>query len=209
MNPVLLEVVGWAGSAVLVLSLVQTQLRRLRVLNLVGCLVLVGYNAVLGVWPMVALNVVLSAVNAWHLLRARREVHDATAYEVLSVAGDDDYLRHVVRTHEADIRRFNPGFVHDPFAGDRAYLVLRGDETIGVVLVRDEGQGRAQVLLDYVTPRFRDRSPGEVVFGPEGPLRESGFSEVRTPHGMIAPYYDRLGLEPEGDHYLLRLPGVG
>jgi hypothetical protein len=46
-----LEAIGWAGSAVLVWSLLQTQLRRLRVLNLVGCLILIAYNAAIHVWP--------------------------------------------------------------------------------------------------------------------------------------------------------------
>ena len=109
MDRTLLEVIGWVGSAILVVSLLQTNLHRLRWINLVGCLVLVGYNAVVGVWPMVGLNVVLAAVNLWHLVRAARDRHDERAYEILQVDGDDTYLRHVLRVHEADIRRFTPG----------------------------------------------------------------------------------------------------
>ena len=45
-----LEAVGWIGSAVLVWSLLQTELHRLRIINLVGCLVLIVYNGVVGVW---------------------------------------------------------------------------------------------------------------------------------------------------------------
>src|SRR5690606_19573795 len=54
-----LEVVGWLGSAVLVLSLAQTRVMRFRVLNAASCAVLVGYNAAIAVWPMAAVNVVL------------------------------------------------------------------------------------------------------------------------------------------------------
>ena len=134
-----LEAVGWIGSAILVWSLLQTQLRRLRIINLVGCVVLIGYNAVNHVWPMVGLNVVLAGINVFYLLQMSREKHDARVYEVLEVAGDDTYLRHVLRVHEGEIRRFNPQFVHDPFAGDPSYLVLHGDEMVGVVLMRDAG----------------------------------------------------------------------
>jgi hypothetical protein len=203
MDRTVLEVVGWAGSAILVVSLLQTNLHRLRWINLVGCLVLIGYNAALGIWPMVGLNVVLSAVNIWHLVRAARDRHDGRAYEILQVDGADSYLRHVLRVHEADIQRFTPGFVHDPFAGDDAYLVLTGDETVGVTIVRPEPDGVAQVLLDYVTPRYRDRSPGEFVFGPEGPIRGTGYRRVKTPPGMVGPYYDRLGFTRVGDHFEL------
>jgi hypothetical protein len=198
-----LEAVGWFGSAVLVWSLLQTQLHRLRIINLVGSVVLMGYNFAVGVWPMVGLNVVLATINVVHLLRMSRQRHDAAVYEVLEVAGDDEYLRHVLRVHEADICRFNPHFVHDPFTGDPSYLVLKGDATVGVVLVRDLGDGRAQLLLDYVTPPYRDLSPGEFVFGPEGLFRSRGFRRVLTPHGMVDPYYERLGFHKEGDAYVL------
>jgi hypothetical protein len=109
----------------------------------------------------------------------------------------------VLRVHEGDIRRFNPEFVHDPFTDDSAYLVLKGDETVGVVLMRDAGNGTAQVLLDWVTPRHRDLSPGEFVFGPEGPFRQRGFRRVLTPPGMVEPYYERLGFRRDGDAYVL------
>lgn len=198
-----LEALGWFGSAVLVWSLLQTQLTRLRLINLVGCVVLIVYNAIVGVWPMVGLNIVLAVINIYYLWQSSRTKHDANAYEVLEVDGDDTYLRHVIRVHEADIRHFNPGFVHDPFTGDRAYLVLKGDETVGVVLVHETDAGTAQLLLDYVTPRYRDLSPGEFVFGPDGPFRRRGYRKVLTPPGMVDPYYERLGFHREGDAFVL------
>jgi hypothetical protein len=198
-----LEVIGWIGSAVLVWSLLQTQLHRLRVINLVGCIVLLGYNTVNHVWPMVGLNIVLAAINVFYLARMSREKHDAGAFEVLQVAGDDTYLRHVLRVHEADIRRFNPEFVYDPFSGDVSYLVLKGDETVGVVIGRDAGNGTAQLLLDWVTPRYRDLSPGEFILGKEGLLRQRGYRRFLPPRGMVEPYYSGLGLRRDGDAYVL------
>jgi hypothetical protein len=203
MNGWWLEVVGWLGSAVIVWSLLQTQLSRLRIFNLVGAVLLVAYNLILGIWPMVGLNVVLAAINVWYLVRSVREKHDAAAFEVLEVDSDDTFLRHVLRVHGADILKFNPTFVHDPFAHDAAYLVLKGDETVGVVVLRQEEDATARILLDYVTPRYRDLAPGEFVFGPEGPLRARGLRRVTVPEDMVEPYYERLGLRREGNTYLL------
>jgi hypothetical protein len=198
-----LEAVGWVGSAVLVWSLLQTQLRRLRLINLVGCVVLIGYNAALHVWPMVGLNVVLAVINVYHLVRMARDKHNASAYRVLEVAGDDTYLRHVLRVHESDIRRFNPEFVHDPFTEDVSFLVLKGDETVGAVIFRDGGDGTAQLVLDWVTPRYRDLSPGEFVLGPDGPFRRHGWRRILLPPGMVEPYYEQLGFRRDGDAYVL------
>jgi hypothetical protein len=201
-----LEIIGWTGSAILVWSLLQTRILRLRALNLLGSLVLLLYNSIIGVWPMVGLNLVLSAINIVHLRRLLGSRHDEAAYEVLEVGPDDSYLRYVLRMHEADIRNFNPGFMYDPTVpGRSAFLVQRRDETVGVVLARDAGDGVAQVDLDYVTPRFRDFSPGEFVYRRSGLFTDRGYHRVLTPPGMVAPYYEQLGFAREGDSYALNL----
>ena len=200
-----LDVLGWGGSTLLVFSLLQSSVLRLRALNLVACLILVVFNSVIGVWPMVAMNVVLAAINLWFIARMLRERHDETAFEVLEVSPTDEYLRHVLRVHGADILKFNPDFVHDPNAPEQhAYLVQKGDETVGVVLLRADGD-TAHVLLDYVTPRYRDFSPGEFVWRRSGLLAERGVRRVVTSPTMVNPYYDRVGFRRDGAAWVLDL----
>ena len=58
------EVLGWVGSALLVYSVLQTRILRLRLFNGVASALLVIFNAAIAVWPMVALNVTLTTINA-------------------------------------------------------------------------------------------------------------------------------------------------
>jgi hypothetical protein len=159
-----LQLTGWIGSVLLIYSVMQARVLRFRVLNLAASAILAGFNAALEIWPMVAMNVALCAINLWHIRNLVTTRHDAATYEVLEVGPQDEYLRHVLRVHEADILRFQPDFTWDGASeGAAAFLVQRGDETVGVVLVQDVGGGVAHVVLDYVTQRFRDFSPGEFV----------------------------------------------
>jgi hypothetical protein len=202
-----LDFLGWGGSALLVYSLLQSRVLRLRVLNLAACLILTVFNWALEVWPMVGMNVVLAAINLWFILKLVRERHDEAAFEVLQVRGDDEYLRHVLRVHGADIMKFNPEFIHDPSGDDEdAFLVTRGDETVGVVLLTADGD-TAHVRLDYVTPRYRDFSPGEFIWRQSGMLSRHGYRRVVTSPGMVAPYYDRVGFHRDDDSWVLNLPG--
>lgn len=200
-----LDALGWGGSALLVYSLLQSRVLRFRVLNLAACVILVAFNWLIGVWPMVGMNLVLCAINLWFIARLWRDRHDEAAFEVIEVRPDDEYLRHALRVNAADILKFQPDLVWDPHQeGNHAYLVLRGDETVGMVLLHADGD-IARVCLDYVTPRFRDFSPGEFVWRRSGLLRDAGFRTVVTPSGMVAPYYDRLGFRRDGDAYVLDL----
>jgi len=195
-----LDIVGWAGSALLIYSVMQARVLRFRVLNLAASAILAGFNAALGIWPMVAMNIALCGINVWHIRQLVTTRHDEDTYEVLEVGAQDEYLRHLLRVHRADILRFQPDFAWDAAAdGNVAFLVQRGDETVGVVLVRDAGDGVAHVVLDYVTPRFRDFSPGEFVWRRGGVLHARGFRTVITPARMVAPYYARLGFERRPD----------
>lgn len=200
-----LDLLGWGGSALLVYSLLQSRVLRFRVLNLIACVVLVVFNLLIGVWPMMGMNLVLTVINLWFIVKLLRERHDQTAFTVLDVAPDDTYLHHLLSVHAEDIARFQPGLSWDPQTpGQHAFLVLRADEAVGVVLLRAE-DGEARVQLDYVTQRFRDLTPGEFVWRESGLLKAHGFRRVVTPPGMVGPYYDRLGFHREGDSYVLDL----
>ena len=202
-----LELFRWFGSALLIFSLLQTRVLRFRLLNLAASLSLVAFNALVDVWPMVGMNLATTAINLWFITRMLRDRHDEDAFEVLQVGSRDVYLQHFLRVHESDIARYQPDFVAGGLNDeDLAFQVEKGDETVGVVLIRRVGDV-AKVLLDYVTQRYRDFSPGEFGWNRTPRLRERGFRKVVTPPGMVSPYYDRLphGFRHEGESYVLDL----
>lgn len=199
-----LDVLGWGGSALLVLSLLQTRVLRFRALNLVACLILLGFNALIEVWPMVGMNTVLAAINIWFLVGLARERHDDEVFEVVQVKLDDEYFRHILKTHELDIRTFQPDYGTRPDEGQVAFVIVKRDETVGMVLLRREGDV-ARVELDYVTPKYRDFSVGEFVWRRSGVLKAMGFNHVMTSPQMVSPYYEHVGFRSNGREFVLDL----
>ncbi|GAA2833120.1 YgjV family protein [Kribbella solani] len=199
------SIVGWGGSALVVLSLLQTRILRLRILNLVGCVILVAFNAIVGVWPMVGMNAVLAVINVVHLWRLLRHRHDETEYQVLQVGETDAYLGYILDRHRKDITRFNPGF--SAGTSPYAFLVQHGDRTVGVVLAHDAGTGRAQIDLDYVVPKYRDFTPGEFVYRRSDVFTQHGFRQVLAPPRMrdSARYLSNLGFHHDGEDLVLNL----
>nr|WP_237727947.1 hypothetical protein [Cellulomonas sp. APG4] len=193
----------------LVLSLLQTRVMRFRVLNAVACVVLVGYNAAVGVWPMVGMNVVLVGINLWVIRKLLRERHDARVYDAVPIGVHEPLLRRLLERHGEDIRSFNPGLPADvTHEAEHAFVVTLGDEVVGVVLSRTgAAPDEQQVLLDYVTPAYRDFTPGEFVFRPDGPFAALGTRRVVASPGMAASerYLRTVGFVEQGGHRVLEL----
>ena len=209
----MLELVGWLGSAVLVISLLQTRVMRFRVLNTVSCLVLIVYNALVGVWPMAAMNVVLVGINVVVIGRLLQHRHDDRAYDAVPIGVSEPFLHRLLDRHSADIAAFNPGLPADVTAdAEHAFLVSSGDQVVGVVLSRAGAEaGDQQVLLDYVLPAFRDFTPGEFVFRPDGPFSALGTRRIIASPGMAASekYLRTVGFVPRGGERVLELSAAG
>lgn len=198
------QIVGWGGSALVVLSLMQARVLRFRWLNLVGSVLATAYNAVFGIWPFVAMNGVIAVINVYWLRRLVSERHDEAVYAVVELAPDDAYLAHVMSVHATDIARFGSAAPSSDAGGGRlAFLVVRGDETVGVVLVSDLGDGVGHVDLDWVTPRFRDFTPGEFVYRQSGVFAARGFRRLVAAGGPEqSDYLTRVGFAATPDGWV-------
>jgi hypothetical protein len=116
---------------------------------------------------MVALNVTLTAINAFYIVRLLRGRHHLRTFEVVEISPKQADLKHLLHEFDADIQHFNPGFSGDAAARtDLGFLILTGAETVGLVLARNAGDGSAQVDLSYVVPRYQGFTLGEFVYRP-------------------------------------------
>ncbi len=67
------ELLGYAGTALVVLSFISRSMFRLRLLNAVGAMIITVYALLIDAWPMVWLNGLLAAINGYHLFLLVRD----------------------------------------------------------------------------------------------------------------------------------------
>lgn len=174
----IVDLLGWAGSALLVYSVLQSRMLRLRVLNLAASFALLVFNALIAVWPMVAMNVALCAINAWFIVVLLRARHAGRAFAWAPVGADDTVLAHFLARHGADIARFCPQADLPGPSGALRALVLHDDVAAGLVVATPEGPDGWRLHVDYVTPEYRDYTAGAFLYSPEGPFAASGARRV-------------------------------
>ena len=72
-----LEIFGYIGTALVLLSMMMTSVRRLRLLNLAGSAIGLVYAVLTATWPVAALNLGLTVINLVQLIRLQHKDKEA------------------------------------------------------------------------------------------------------------------------------------
>lgn len=185
------EIIGWTGSALVVISLVVPSVRRFRRLNLAGSLIATVYNVVFGIWPYAAMNAVITLIDAYWLLRLRRE--GERRYAVCAVEPGSPLVARFLERNGRGIAAAYPAFRAGDLDGAAAFVTLWEDEVVGLfAMSRADGEGR--VLVDFVTDRFRDLKPGRALYA-DPALAEGGTRRLVVDLAAVtdAAYFEAQG----------------
>ncbi|MFV0305413.1 MAG: uroporphyrinogen decarboxylase [Moheibacter sp.] len=68
MSPEIYEWIGYAASFFIVMSFVVNDIKKVRVINMIGCICFVIYGVYFKFWPVVIPNVILIFVQLYYLM---------------------------------------------------------------------------------------------------------------------------------------------
>ena len=191
------EWLGYLASLIVLVSLAMSSMLRLRWLNLLGCLLFASYGWLLSVWPVVVMNLGIAAINSWFLYRL---YHRSEAFRLLPGEVGSAWFEHFLAVNRAGIeRRTTLDAVH---RGKMAFWLLRDNNAAGLIVARDAGDGVLEVLLDYVTPKYRDFKLGRFFYqGKRQALIAAGFTRLLahppTADAEHRAYLREMGFRPQ------------
>ncbi|MDR2205192.1 MAG: uroporphyrinogen decarboxylase [Flavobacteriaceae bacterium] len=71
MSPEIVNYIGYSASFFIVLSFALKDLRKIRIINLVGCILFVIYGVYANLLPVVIPNAILSVIQVYQLLKKK------------------------------------------------------------------------------------------------------------------------------------------
>ncbi len=193
------ELVGYAASALILVSLLMTSVVKLRIVNAIGAAVFTVYGLLIDAPPVWAMNGAIVVVDLWQLWVLLRGDDDERV-EAVEVPWDSPVLDRVLRVHAEDIRRYAGDGHASPDPDTRAWLVLR-DTTPASVLLAHAEDDHVVVDLDYATPATRDLRAGRLLHEDLDVLSGVGAGPATTRGGPRdhQRYLARVGFEQAGD----------
>ena len=73
MLDIFLEIFGYIGSGLILLSMMMTSVEKLRWFNISGSVISMIYGTIMGTWPVVFLNVGTISINVVQIIRLHRK----------------------------------------------------------------------------------------------------------------------------------------
>jgi hypothetical protein len=201
----LYEMVGYAGSILVAISLMTQSLLRLRIINLVGALCFVAYGFLIGAEPVIVLNGLIVGIDVYYLAQMFQQ---KDYFTFLEVAHDSEYLRSFIEFHKKEIGEIFPEYSHVPQERGLNIFVLRNMVPAGLLVAEMEGD-EARVLIDYVIPGYRDFGVAKFIFEQNaGYFLQRGMRRFISPPGRPrhAQYLAHMGFVRKGDYYVRDLP---
>ncbi|WP_194437170.1 YgjV family protein [Vibrio fluminensis] len=69
----MVEILGYAASIMVAISLTMKDIVKLRVLNFIGCALFTAYGLMIDSWPVVLTNGFIACVNVYFLVKMQQE----------------------------------------------------------------------------------------------------------------------------------------
>jgi hypothetical protein len=198
-NETLIEVIGYTGSALVILSLIQKSILRLRGIGLIASSTFLIYSVAIEAYPIAVVNVVAASIHLYYLRKLLRRKNEV--FSILRMRPESRYLEYFLDFYKDDIAiRNQPDFVYRPGPRTLAIFLLRDMVPAGLVVAKVHSDSSFEVLLDYVIPQYRDFKLASWLYSHESGIFEEAnckcaWTRVTTPQQET--YFTKVGFKPD------------
>ncbi len=198
-----LEVFGYIGSALVIISMLMTSVVKLRIINICGGAISTIYAFFGGAFPIVLMNTTLIIINIVQLIRLR---HNKPAFGRVYTKAGDKTAEYFLSLYEEDIKKYYPEYTVPTDENCHIHMAYVGNEAVGAIIGERMGD-TMHITLDYSIPKYRDLSVSGFLFER---LKEDGVRTLCAPIGVEEhkKYLIRMGFSEDGGHMTKTLGGT-
>ncbi|SRR6056297_542008 len=200
------EIIGYAASVLVAVSLMMSNIIQLRIVNMIGAATFSLYGVLIGSIPVAAMNGFIVIINIYYLTK----VYFAVEYfQILKVSSESEYLKTFLNFYKEQIKVFQPDFNSKSRNDELNIFVLRDMIPAGLLVGNIQNSNTLVVELDFVVPQYRDFKIGTFLFEENRSyFKERGIDQIIASPGSDKHnrYLEEMGFSAEknGDeHYRL------
>ncbi len=194
----LIEIFGYIGSALVVVSMLMSSVVKLRVINVCGSVISGTYALIIGSFPLALMNICLIIINVYNLYKLLKTEQK---YDLVSGNADDAFVGYFLTHYKNDIQTYFPGFALETSGADQAYIVCCDGNPAGLLLGKNNGNGTLDIALDYSTPAYRDTSVGVYLYSKLPSMGIKTLQFAQSSAESHTAYLTKMGFVKENGVY--------
>ena len=196
----IVEITGYIGSALVLLSFLMTSVIKLRVFNCLGSIVSFIYAMIIKAYPTALMNFFLIIINAYFLYKSTNFKRE---YALVEVKRGDPFMDYLVREYADDIQSVFPGVSLDFKTAENCYIICCHRQPVAFTITTGNKE-ETELLLDYSIPEYRDYSVGEYLYGQ---FKSKGIKKLvyRGPADNHTAFLKKMGYQQKDGYYVKNL----
>lgn len=184
---------GYLATALLAIGLLVNNDIKFRWLNFSGNIAFIIYGVILNAMPVILTNALLLCINVYFLFRIynRKEL-----FEILEFGTGGIMVERFLDFYKHDIAIYFPNFTKETIEGNLNFVVLRDLVIANTFSTKLNGDGTAEVKLNYTVAKYRDYKVGRFIFEKE--------KQFLLSKGVEKIYYDVVA-NKQHEKFLLKM----
>lgn len=158
----MIELLGYAASFIIFISLMMKSIIKLRVLNAIGGLLFIIFAFKTNSWPAVVMNIGIVFIDIYYFYKMIK-IQDN--FEILEVKKDNEIVQYFFEKNKQELVAL---FGTDAFTkSEKIALYFRNNDIAGLVaytVQATQTEKYADLLIDFVVPKYRDLAVGKHFF---------------------------------------------
>jgi len=197
---------GYSASLVILISLTMSSIIKLRILNLIGCILFTVFAYFIQSWPTLVMNLGIVFINLYFLYGIYSTKEE---FKLVSTSLDSEHLKHFITNNEFEIAK--QASVIQLYQANRAFYMLRDNHVAGLLVGTLTEDGCFTIYVDYVLPKFQDHKLGLYYFKTDTHfLKERGIKTIKAYATTQAhkSYLTKVGFMPfesNSTHFKIQL----
>lgn len=140
-----LEIFGYIGTCLVIISMLMTSLIKLRLFNFSGSIISLIYALIIKSYPVALLNLCLAGINLFYLLK---NILGNKSFTLIKTNISDSSLNYFLKsTICLDLN-------HNLFNTNDIYLVFNNNEIIGLILSKQKNN-KLNIDFEYILPKYQ------------------------------------------------------
>ncbi len=159
MDNIYLEIFGYIGTALVIISMMMTSVLKLRIINMCGGLISLIYAVLTETWPVAVLNACLVCIN---FVQTMRKLKAKSTFAFAKTSLSDGALQYFISYFGNDLKEFSGVDTSVLCEDDLIYLIFSKSRLVGFTAGEKNGT-EYNMKMCYIAPHNREKDITEAM----------------------------------------------